>query len=257
MTPASLSAARTSGVIFFLAGARTLRPLASVTSSAAVRPTRPSPTSQKSFPSSTTTLEILWKSLRISSSRAEAEGPEEDGGQELLLAVEADPEEVLGVVLELDPGAAVRDDLGDEEALGLGLAEEHARRALELADDDPLDAVEDERALLGHERDVAEIDFLLLDVLEPLGLGRGVLLPGHELDLELEGDGVGVALLDALHRGVLDPEADAVAAVLAERAARSSGPRRRTGRPPSRRAPCPRGGASGRRCTWPGSSRPP
>jgi hypothetical protein len=149
--------------------------------------------------------------------RAEAQGPEEDAGQELLLTIESDPDQVLGIVLEFDPGAAVRDDLGDEEALGLGLAEEHAGRALELADDDALDAVEDERALLGHERDVAEIDFLLLDVLEPLGLGRGVLLPGHELDLEFERDGVGVTLLDALHRGVLDLEPDAVAAVIAER----------------------------------------
>ncbi len=149
--------------------------------------------------------------------RGEAEGPQEDGGEEFLLPVEADPEEVLGVVLELDPGAAVRDELGDEEALGLGRAEEDAGRALELADDDPLDAVEDERPLLGHERDVAEIDFLLLDVLEPLGLGRGVLLPGHELDLELERHGVGVALLDALHGAVLDLERDAVAAVVAER----------------------------------------
>ena len=56
MTPAALSAARTSGVIFFLAGARTLRPLASVTSSAGDFPTRLSETSQNSFPSSGTTL---------------------------------------------------------------------------------------------------------------------------------------------------------------------------------------------------------
>ena len=162
-------------------------------------------------------LEDLMEELEDLLVTAEAEGAEEHGGQEFLLAVEADPEQALRIVLELDPGAAVGNDLGDEEALGLRLAEEHARRALELADDDPLDAVEDERPLLGHERDVAEIDFLLLDVLEPLGLGRRVLFPGHELDLELERDGVGVAFLDALHRRVLDPETDAVAAVLAER----------------------------------------
>ena len=84
--------------------------------------------------------------------RAEAQGPQEDGGQELLLPVEADVEVVLDVVLELDPGAPVGDDLGDEVALGLALAEEDAGRALQLADDDPLDAVEDEGPLLGHQR---------------------------------------------------------------------------------------------------------
>ena len=149
--------------------------------------------------------------------RAEAQGPQENGGQELLLAVQADPEEVLRVVLELDPGSPVRDDLGDEEALVLGLPEEHPGRPLELADHDPFDPVEDEGPLFGHQGDVPEVDFLLLDVLEALGLGGDVLFPGHQLDLELEGDGEGVALLDALHGAVLDLEPDAVPAVLAER----------------------------------------
>ena len=96
------------------------------------------------------------------------------------------------------------------------LAEEHAGRALELADDDALGAVDDEGALLRHERDVAEEDFLLLNVLQPLGLGDGVLFPRDEPDLEPERDGVGVALLEALVRAEFHLEADAVAAVLAQ-----------------------------------------
>ncbi len=146
----------------------------------------------------------------------EAQGPQEDRGQELLLAVQADPQVVLGVVLELDPGAPVRDELADEKALGLGLPEEYARRPLELADDDPLDAVEDERALFRHQRDVAEVDLLLLDVLEALGLGDEVLLPRDELDAQLQRHRVGVALLDALGGRVLHLEADPVPAVVAE-----------------------------------------
>jgi hypothetical protein len=53
-------------------------------------------------------------------------------------------------------------------------------------------------------------------MLEPLGLGLDVLFPGDELDLELEGDGVVVTLLDALRRVVLHLQTDAVAAVLAK-----------------------------------------
>src|SRR5207302_9952353 len=45
---------------------------------------------------------------------AEAEGAEEDGPEELALAVDADVEGVLLVVLELDPAAAVRNDLAEE-----------------------------------------------------------------------------------------------------------------------------------------------
>ena len=187
----------------------------------------------------------------------EAQGPQKDRGQELLLAVQADPQVVLGVVFELDPGAAVRDELADVEALGLGLPEEDARRPLELADDDPLDAVEDERALVRHQRDVAEVDLLLFDVLEALGLGDEVLLPGDELDAELQRHRIGVALLDALGGGVLHLEADPVPAVVAEGdldlprrpAVRADLLLGQLGRRP--------GGACRRRCTSPGSSRPP
>ena len=41
----------------------------------------------------------------------EAEGAQEDRAVELALAVDADRQDVLLVVLELHPGAAVRDDL--------------------------------------------------------------------------------------------------------------------------------------------------
>ena len=147
----------------------------------------------------------------------EPEGPQEDRDQEFLLPVEPDVERVLGVVLEFDPGAAVRDDLADEEPLVLPRPEKHAGRALELADHDPLDPVENERALFGHERDVAEIDLLLLDVLQPLGFAGGVLLPGDQAPLQPQGDREGVALLQALVGRVLELEVNGIAAVLAAR----------------------------------------
>ena len=43
--------------------------------------------------------------------------------------------------------------------------EEHARRAMELRDDHALGAVDDERAVFGHERDFAHVDLLLLHLL--------------------------------------------------------------------------------------------
>ena len=204
-------------MIFFLVWKRTVLPLGSSMSSASVRPRRASVTSQSSLPFSGVTLYDLVEEPEDVLVGAVAQGPEKDRGQELLLPVEADVEVVLGVVLELDPGAPIGDDLGDEVALDLALPEEHAGRALELADDDPLDPVEDERPLLGHEGDVAEIDLLLLDVLQPLGFRRRVLFPRDEPDLEPERDGVGVALLEAFVRAVLHLQPDPVAAVVAQR----------------------------------------
>src|SRR5262249_16596589 len=120
---------------------------------------------------------------------------------------------------ELDPGAAVRDDLRDVERLVFRV-EERARRAMELADDDALGAVDDERAVLGHQRDVAEVDLLLLDVADGLDAGLGILVPDHEADRHLQRHGVGHAALLALVDVVLQLEADGVAADVAHVAAR-------------------------------------
>ena len=150
---------------------------------------------------------------------AQAERAEEDAREELPLPVDADVEEVLAVVLELHPRSAVRDDLRDVERLVFRV-EEGARRAVELADDDPLGAVDDERPVLGHQRDVAEVDLLLLDVADGLDAGFGVLVPDHEPDRHLQRHGVGHAALLALVDVVLQLQRDGVAADVTDVAAR-------------------------------------
>jgi len=50
------------------------------------------------------------------------------------------------------------------DLLVLAGLEQHARRTNELADHDALGAVDDERALLGHDREVAHEDGLLFDL---------------------------------------------------------------------------------------------
>src|SRR5207253_3859075 len=115
--------------------------------------------------------------------------------------------------------AAVRDDLRDVERLVFRV-EEGARRAVQLADDDALGAVDDEGPVLRHQRDVAEVDLLLLDVADGLHAGLGILVPDHEADRHLERHGVGHAALLALVDVVLQLQADGVAADVADVAAR-------------------------------------
>ena len=55
-------------------------------------------------------------------------------------------------------------------ALALVVVEEHAGAAMHLRNDDALGSVDDEGAVVGHERHIAHVDILLLDVLDGSGL---------------------------------------------------------------------------------------
>ena len=102
----------------------------------------------------------------------QADRLQQDRHRHLAAAVDAEVQHVLRVELEVEPRAAVRDDPRREQQLAraVGLAavvlEEHARRAVQLRDDDPLGAVDDERAVGGHERNLAHVHLLLLDFLD-------------------------------------------------------------------------------------------
>ncbi len=82
--------------------------------------------------------------------------------------------------------------------LALVVVEEHAGRAVHLRDDDALGAVDDEGAVVGHERDVAHVDVLLLDVLDRARAGLLVDIEHDEAQRHLERRRIGHAALAAL-----------------------------------------------------------
>src|SRR4029079_3366873 len=84
------------------------------------------------------------------------------------------------------------------------------------ADDDALGAVDDERAVLRHQRDVTEIDLLLFDVADGLHAGLGILVPHHETDRHLQRHGEGHAALLALVDVVFQLQAERIAADVAD-----------------------------------------
>ena len=133
-----------------------------------------------------------------------AERAQERGGRELLLLVDVHVDDIMDVDRELDPRAAEGDDARRDQPLAVrvrALLEHDARRAVELADDDALGAVDDEGAEGGEQRELAEIDLLLEDVLRPLDPVH--VLVDDELQRRLEGRGVGHVALDALLHRVL------------------------------------------------------
>ena len=127
-----------------------------------------------------------------------ADGTEQLGRLQLALAIDLDVQLAAGGSLELEPRATVRDDLGvvQHSARGriLDAGVVHARRADELADHDALGAVDDERAFLGHEREVAHVHALALDL-------AGLL--DEQLDPYVERLRVGQVTRAALQLGVL------------------------------------------------------
>src|SRR5262245_12761455 len=134
----------------------------------------------------------------------EAERKQQRRHRDLAAAIDARMHDVLGVELDVEPGAAVRDDARREQELArrVGLAlvvvEEHAGRAVHLRDDHALSAVDDEGAVVGHERDVAHVDILLLDVLDRLGAGLLVDIEHDQAQRHLERRRIGHAALAAL-----------------------------------------------------------
>ena len=135
---------------------------------------------------------------------AHAERIEERRHRDFAAAIDTRIDDVLGVELDVEPGAAIRNDAGGEQELArrMGLAlvviEEHARRAMHLRDDDALGAIDDEGAVIGHERDVAHVDILLLDVLDRFGAGFLVDIEHDQAQSDLERRRIGHAALPAL-----------------------------------------------------------
>ena len=82
--------------------------------------------------------------------------------------------------------------------LALVVIEEHAGRTVHLRNDDALGAVDDKRAVVGHERNVAHVDILLLDVLDRTGARLFIDIEHDEAQRHLERRSIGHAALAAL-----------------------------------------------------------
>ena len=99
---------------------------------------------------------------------------------------------------------AENSSLPERMALAAVVVEEHAGRTVQLRHDDTLGAIDHEGAVVGHQRQVAEIDLLLAHVLDRL-LGAGRFLVEHDqAHLDAQRRGVGqaaqLALLDVERR---------------------------------------------------------
>lgn len=148
---------------------------------------------------------------------AVAQCAQQDGSRQFAATVDTHEYRVLRIELEVQPGAAVRNDASGVQQLAraVGLAtvvvEEHTRRTVQLGHDHTLGTVDDEGTVLGHERNLAHVHFLLFDVLDRFV--RRFFVENDQAHFHAQRHGEGHATQDAL----LDVErrlAQAIADVL-------------------------------------------
>ena len=130
--------------------------------------------------------------------------------RQLAATVDAHEHQVLGVEFEVEPGTAVGNDACREQefARRMGLAlvviEKYPRRTVHLGNDDPLRAIDDEGAVVGHQRHITHENVLFLDVADGAGLGFLVDVPNDETQGHLQRRRVGhsplLAFLDVVFR---------------------------------------------------------
>ena len=116
-----------------------------------------------------------------------ADRAQQDRRRNLAAAVDPQVQQVLVIEPELQPGPIFRFDSGVVEDLARGMAsplvvgEDDARRLQQLGYDHPFRAIDHERAMLGHQRDVAQVHILFLDFLDlaRCALGRILLVDDH------------------------------------------------------------------------------
>ena len=128
--------------------------------------------------------------------RRQAQGQQQRCHRQLALAVNTNVDDILGVKFKIEPRAAIWNDAGREEILArrVGLAtvmvKQNTRRAVHLRHDNAFCAVDEEGAVLGHERHVAHVNVLLLDIEDRAGFRFGVDFKDDQAERDLHWRGV-------------------------------------------------------------------
>ena len=148
--------------------------------------------------------------------RFHSQRPKENRAQEFALAVDAHVQNILGVVLELHPRSAVGNNFSQEVAAVVRRLEENSGRTVQLTDDYALRSIDDERPVLRHQRNIAEENFLLLNIADGLRARVRVFIVNRQTNGDFQRRGIRHPALLALVHVVLQLQRDRVSALVAE-----------------------------------------
>ena len=100
--------------------------------------------------------------------------------RQFALTVDTDVDNILGIKFKVEPRTTVRNDAGCKQIFAAAvrfaavMVEQDARRTVHLADDNALCPVDEEGAVMRHERHVAHIHVLFFNIEDRAGFGVGV-----------------------------------------------------------------------------------
>ena len=106
--------------------------------------------------------------------RAITQRAQQDSRRQLAATVNTHIENIFRVKFKVQPRAAVRNHAGGVKQLtrGVGLAfivvENNTRRSMQLRNDNALSPINNKGTVICHQRDFAEVDFLLADIFNRL-----------------------------------------------------------------------------------------
>ena len=125
------------------------------------------------------------------------------GDRQLALTVNADIANVLGVEFKIKPGTTIRNDARGKQILAAGMrfapvmVKKDTRAAMHLGNNNTFRAIDDEGTVVGHERHIAHVDILFLDVAHRTAAGFLIHIPNDQAQPHLERRGIGQPALDA------------------------------------------------------------
>ena len=111
--------------------------------------------------------------------------------------------QILGVEFQVQPGSPDGDDARGIDQLSAGkrfpfvMVKKDPGGPVQLADNDPFRAVDGKGPVFRHQGDLAEIDFLFLDVPDLLLIGTRIAVEYNQTDDNLQGRRIGHPLLHA------------------------------------------------------------
>ncbi len=130
----------------------------------------------------------------------ETDGTQKSCYRQLLLAVNVSIHHIVNVRRKLDPRAAERNDSCRIEFRTVAVharAEKYTRRTVQLAHNDTLGAVDNERTLFGHVRDSTQINILYYSIKILV-----IRIAASQAEFGLQWNAIGQSALDALLFGV-------------------------------------------------------
>ena len=142
--------------------------------------------------------------------RGVIQGHKQSRRRQFAAPIDPDIGQILGIEFKIKPGPAIRDDPRGMKVLarGMGFAlvvvEENTGRTVHLADDDAFGTVDNKSTIRGHERHVAHVNVLFLDIADRAGAGFFIDIPDDQAQRHFKRRAIGhaalLAFLDIIFR---------------------------------------------------------